>query len=45
VTSTIIGATSIDQLKTDIASVDVAISPELEARIDAVQQLHGNPCP
>jgi aryl-alcohol dehydrogenase-like predicted oxidoreductase len=45
VTSTIIGATSMDQLKTDIASIDVTISPELEARIDAIQQLHGNPCP
>jgi aryl-alcohol dehydrogenase-like predicted oxidoreductase len=43
VTSTIIGATSMEQLRTDIASLDV--SPELEARINAVQQLHGNPCP
>ena len=45
VTSTIIGATSMDQLRTDIAAIDVAIPPELEVRINAVQQLHGNPCP
>src|SRR5918998_469470 len=41
VASTIIGATSMEQLKTNIASINVAISPELEARINAVQQLHG----
>ncbi|RFB78482.1 NADP(H)-dependent aldo-keto reductase [Methylovirgula sp. 4M-Z18] len=43
--SNIIGATTMEQLKTDIASVDVEISPELEARIDAIHQLHTNPCP
>lgn len=45
VTANIIGATSMAQLKTDIASTEVAISPELEAKIDAVHQLVGNPCP
>jgi aryl-alcohol dehydrogenase-like predicted oxidoreductase len=45
VTSNIIGATSMDQLRADIASVDVAITPELEERIDAIHQLHCNPCP
>lgn len=45
VTSNIIGATSMEQLKTDIASVDVTISPELEAKIDAIHQRVGNPCP
>jgi len=45
VTSNIIGATSMAQLKTDIASTEVTIPPELEARIDAVHQLVGNPCP
>ncbi len=44
-TSTIIGATKMDQLRTDIASVDVTISPELEAGIDAIHQQHLNPCP
>ncbi len=45
VTSTIIGATSMEQLKTDIASVDVAMTPELEAKIDAIHLRHTNPCP
>jgi aryl-alcohol dehydrogenase-like predicted oxidoreductase len=45
VTSNIIGATTMDQLKTDIASIGVTISAELEARIDAIHQLVGNPCP
>ena len=45
VTSNIIGATSMAQLKTDIASVEVSLSPELEAGIDAIHQLVGNPCP
>eukprot|EP01037_Dinobryon_pediforme_P010125 gene10125-10192_t len=45
VTSNIIGATTMDQLKTDIASVNVKISPELEKRIDAIHQIHSNPCP
>lgn len=45
VTSNIIGATTMAQLKTDIASTEVTISPELEAKIDAIHQLVGNPCP
>jgi len=45
VTSNIIGATTMEQLKVDIAAADVAITPELEARIDAVHQWRGNPCP
>jgi aryl-alcohol dehydrogenase-like predicted oxidoreductase len=45
VTSTIIGATSMEQLKTDLAAIDTTIPPELEARIDEIQRLHGNPCP
>ena len=45
VTSTIIGATSMEQLKTDIASLDVTIGPELEERIDAIHRVHTNPCP
>ena len=44
-TSTIIGATTMEQLKTDIAAIDVKISPELEARIDAIHVEHCNPCP
>ncbi|MDJ1159759.1 aldo/keto reductase [Chelatococcus sp. SYSU_G07232] len=45
VTSNIIGATSLEQLKTDIGAVDVAITPEIEERINAIHQLHSNPCP
>lgn len=45
VTSNIIGATTMEQLKVDISAADVAISPELEAKIDAVHQWRGNPCP
>jgi aryl-alcohol dehydrogenase-like predicted oxidoreductase len=45
VTSSIIGATSLEQLKTDIGSIDVTITPELEKRIDAIHLVHTNPCP
>jgi aryl-alcohol dehydrogenase-like predicted oxidoreductase len=44
-TANIIGATSMEQLKTDIASVDVTITPELEERINAIHVEHCNPCP
>lgn len=45
VTSNIIGATSMEQLKTDIASVDVTLPADIVAAIDAVHQRVGNPCP
>ncbi|MGO4741234.1 NADP(H)-dependent aldo-keto reductase [Bosea sp. 2KB_26] len=45
VTANIIGATTMEQLRTDIGSIDVALSPEVEAKIDAIHQLVGNPCP
>jgi aryl-alcohol dehydrogenase-like predicted oxidoreductase len=45
VTSNIIGATSIEQLRVDIDSTKVTITPELEARIDAIHQVHSNPAP
>ena len=45
VTSNIIGATSMAQLKTDIASATVTLSADLEAKIDAIHQEVGNPCP
>jgi len=45
VTSNIIGATSMEQLKTDIASISVTITPELEKRINAIHVEHCNPCP
>ena len=45
VTSNIIGATSIAQLETILASADITVSPELEDRIDAIHQVHQNPAP
>ncbi|WP_332699060.1 aldo/keto reductase [Bosea sp. (in: a-proteobacteria)] len=45
VTSNIIGATSMAQLKTAIGSAAVALPAELEAKIDAIHQRVGNPCP
>jgi aryl-alcohol dehydrogenase-like predicted oxidoreductase len=43
--SNIIGATSMEQLRTDIASINVTITPELEKRLDAIHLEHCNPCP
>lgn len=45
VTSAIIGATTLDQLATDIAAHEVRITPEIEDRIDAIHQIHSNPAP
>ncbi|TLG78858.1 aldo/keto reductase [Methylocystis sp. B8] len=45
VTSNIIGATTMAQLKTDLASMNLAITPEIERRIDAIHALHSNPAP
>ena len=45
VTSNIIGATTMEQLKTDIDSSNVKITPEMERRIDEIHQLHSNPAP
>ncbi|MDQ0467828.1 aldo/keto reductase [Labrys wisconsinensis] len=44
-TATIIGASTMAQLKTAIDSIDVVLPPELEAEIDAIHQLHMNPAP
>jgi aryl-alcohol dehydrogenase-like predicted oxidoreductase len=41
----IIGATTMAQLRTNIASIDVAMTLELEARINAIHQVHMNPAP
>jgi aryl-alcohol dehydrogenase-like predicted oxidoreductase len=45
VTSNIIGATTMQQLKTDLDSAEVKITREIEARIDDIHQLHSNPAP
>lgn len=45
VTSNIIGATSTDQLQTILDSTRLQITPELEAKINAIHQVHSNPAP
>ncbi len=45
VTSAIIGATSVDQLATDIAAADLVLSDTVLAEIDAVHADNPNPCP
>lgn len=45
VTSNIIGATTMAQLRTNLDSESVVITPEIEARIDEIHQLHSNPAP
>ena len=44
-TSTIIGATSLEQLRNNIASVDVTLSPDITSAIEAIHQRHPNPAP
>jgi aryl-alcohol dehydrogenase-like predicted oxidoreductase len=45
VTSNIIGATSMAQLKTDIASCELEWSDDLEDAVNDIHLLHTNPCP
>ncbi|TGP49013.1 hypothetical protein EN873_31845 [bacterium M00.F.Ca.ET.230.01.1.1] len=45
VTANIIGATTIEQLASNIASVDLVLSQEVLADIEAVQTLYPNPAP
>ena len=45
VTSNIIGATSLAQLDACLGSLDVVITPEIEARINAIHQVSQNPAP
>lgn len=45
VTSTIIGATTMAQLKEDLAAVAFTITPEIAARIDAIHLKYPNPAP
>jgi len=45
VTSVIIGATKMDQLKTDIESVNIKLSEEVIKEINEVQKVYPNPCP
>ncbi len=45
VTSVIIGTTTMDQLKTDIESVNLNLSDEVIKEINEVQKIYPNPCP
>ena len=45
VTSTIIGATTMEQLKTNIESVNVDLDKEVIKEINNVHLMHSNPCP
>ncbi len=43
--SSIIGATTMDQLDACLAAADVTWTAEMQAAVDAVHQRVGNPCP
>jgi len=45
ITSVIIGATTMEQLKTDIESVNVNLTEEIIKEINEVQTIYPNPCP
>ena len=45
VTSNIIGATTMEQLRENISSIDVELSDEMLAEIDEIQNLQPNPAP
>ena len=44
-TSVIIGATTMEQLKTNIESVNVNLSDDVIKEINKVQTIYSNPCP
>jgi aryl-alcohol dehydrogenase-like predicted oxidoreductase len=44
-TSVLIGATTMEQLRTNIASAQVQLSPDVMQEINAVHLSHPNPCP
>ena len=45
VTSVIIGATTMEQLKTNIESVNVTLTNEIINEINNIQKIYPNPCP
>lgn len=45
VTSSIIGATTLDQLKENIDSIDLELSDDIVAEIDKIHMMHPYPCP
>ena len=44
-TSVIIGATTIEQLKTNVESINIDLSDEIIKEINEVQTIYPNPCP
>ena len=44
-TSVIIGATKMDQLKTNIESVNINLNDEIINDINEIQKTYPNPCP
>ena len=44
-TSVIIGATTMEQLKIDVESVNVNLTEEIIKEINEVQSIYPNPCP
>jgi aryl-alcohol dehydrogenase-like predicted oxidoreductase len=45
ITSVIIGATTMEQLKTDVESVNVNLTEEIIKEINDIQKIYPNPCP
>jgi aryl-alcohol dehydrogenase-like predicted oxidoreductase len=45
ITSVILGATDVDQLKVDVAAADLKLSDDVLAKIDELHQSFGNPAP
>jgi aryl-alcohol dehydrogenase-like predicted oxidoreductase len=45
VTSNIIGATTLEQLKTNLESVDIQLTPDILSEIERIHKIHPNPCP
>ena len=45
VTSVIIGATNMDQLKINIESVNIKLNDDVIQEINEVQKIYPNPCP
>ncbi|MGH8458098.1 MAG: aldo/keto reductase, partial [Nevskiales bacterium] len=44
-TSNIIGATTMDQLRADIGSIDIQLTEDVVKGIEAIHQQDPNPCP
>ena len=45
VSSVIIGATTMEQLKTNVESVNIKLSKEVIDEINQIQKVYPNPCP